>query len=337
MRAAGSQQERVKIWSEGFGATMAPTNRAANQVAAPIVQRLEGVTNLVAPVSYLRDSKGEGSSFTRRVQYWLIDQATDPNSSGVTRSAAGLAAAAMQPGAALNDIVHAVAGVPARLRQAGTDIREAFQAESGTAATYELAEAVERAAGAAEVTVGSFLLVRGARNANARVIEESRSSGNAEAVPAKGKSPPIDDYDVAAWEAYNRAHPEVARSVGAAGRRSLRKQLYPDRTRRGIKETLEDQGRDAAGEIRCQGPGCGKVLKPGEGTVEHNPSLVDSHNTRGFNTNQPTRNDIFNETATEIRCIDCQRSQGGRMRQQQQTYRTDTGPDFKPRERRRRR
>ena len=218
---AFTEAEKREIFA-GVARRTGGLNDTANQIAAPIAQRLEGVSNLVVPVSYLRDRKGEGASFTRRVQYWLLDQVTDRSNSAVTRGVAGVAALAMQPGAALNDIAHALAEVPSRLGGAGTDIREAFQAESATAALFEATEAVEKVATAGEVTIGSFLLVRGGRSANARMVEEGRVAGRPEAVPAEGKSPPIDNYDAAAWRDYYRADPGIPRSVGAAGARGGR-------------------------------------------------------------------------------------------------------------------
>jgi hypothetical protein len=112
---------------------------------------------------------------------------------------------------------------------------------------------------------------------------------------------------------------------------SVRKLLYPTRVRKATMQRLEAAARDANGDIRCQS--CNKTLQVGEGTPEHSPALVDTHNTLGYDTDQPTRNNLFNSTATELHCIDCQKAQGGRMTTR---YRTDTGPNFRPRPSRRR-
>ena len=159
-------------------------NRAANQVAAPVTQRLEGVSNLVAPVSYLRDSKGEGASFLRRVQYRLIDKASDSRSSGAIRTLAALGAAGMQLPAAGNDIAQGLAGVPGRLADAGSHVKQAVQAESWQGVATEFTQAVEDTAGAAETTIGAILLARG----GAKIVEEGRASTRVS--PAEGKAAP---------------------------------------------------------------------------------------------------------------------------------------------------
>jgi RHS repeat-associated protein len=114
---------------------------------------------------------------------------------------------------------------------------------------------------------------------------------------------------------------------------SVRKQDYPTRERKPTRERLEEAATGTDGQIRCQGPDCavegGRVLAPGEGTVEHNPPLVQTHNEQGYNTDQETRNDLYNETATEIHCIDCQRRQGGQTKER---YRRDVGPEYEPRQ-----
>jgi hypothetical protein len=107
---------------------------------------------------------------------------------------------------------------------------------------------------------------------------------------------------------------------------SCRSQNYPTRVRKGTKQRLENGATDANGNIRCQN--CGTDLQPGQGSPEHIPPLVETHNNIGFNTDQATRNNLFNNTANELHCLGCQRSQGGSMTQ---TYRTDTGPNYVPR------
>jgi RHS repeat-associated protein len=189
-------------------------NRGAEQVAAPITQRLEGVSNLVAPVSYLRNPKGEGVSLTRQRQYQLLDQAFDSRNSATTRVAAGAGAALLQPGAALNDIAHGLAGVPGELKGAYSHAKRAVQAESWLGAVTEGTQALEETMGAAETTIASILLVRG----GAKVVEESRSAARSKVAPVEDAPRPTADYGAdAAWEAYYRAHPEDMRSVGAAG------------------------------------------------------------------------------------------------------------------------
>ena len=118
---------------------------------------------------------------------------------------------------------------------------------------------------------------------------------------------------------------------GTAKVRSVRKRDYPYRERKATQQRLEDAAKDAEGNIRCQSPDCsvpgGRVLEPGEGTPQHTPPLVETHNEVGWNTDQPTRNNLFNETAEELHCIQCQKKEGGRTTQ---TYRRDTGPKYQP-------
>jgi hypothetical protein len=182
------------------------------------------VLSLVVPggVSYWKGEQDD-ASHTRQVQRSLLDIARDSSNSGWARLGAGVGAILEQPGAVLNDIARAITKVPGQLWAAGGDVGEAFQAESLTGAAYELTEAVEKTAGAAETVVGTAVLVRGA--ARARVVEEGRTAGRTRTAPAEGNArartadPPTDLYDGAAWDAYYRAHPELQRSVGAAGAR----------------------------------------------------------------------------------------------------------------------
>ena len=116
---------------------------------------------------------------------------------------------------------------------------------------------------------------------------------------------------------------------------SVRKQDYPTKYRKDVKEKLEEKAKDSSGQIRCQNQDCsvegGKILQPGEGTVEHNPPLVNTHNEKGYNTDQETRSDLYNETADSIHCKECQSRQGGQTKER---YRRDVGPDYKPKPKR---
>jgi len=116
---------------------------------------------------------------------------------------------------------------------------------------------------------------------------------------------------------------------------SVRKQDYPSGYRKGVKAKHEAKAKDETGQIRCQDRGCdvpeGRPLKTGEGTVEHNPSLVQTHNETGYNVDQPTRNDLYNDTTSGIHCTVCQSRQGGQTKDR---YRRDVGPDYKPKPKR---
>ena len=108
----------------------------------------------------------------------------------------------------------------------------------------------------------------------------------------------------------------------------IRGKLYPSRVRKGTQKKLEEQQKDKQGNILC--PKCTCALTPGNMSVQHDPALVETHNKLGYNTDQKTRNNLYNSTATSLNCLECQRAEGGTMSHTQQ-YRTDTGPDFKPR------
>ncbi|MDZ4818201.1 MAG: RHS repeat-associated core domain-containing protein, partial [Planctomycetota bacterium] len=116
---------------------------------------------------------------------------------------------------------------------------------------------------------------------------------------------------------------------------SVRKRDYPTRVRKPTQQRLEETATDGSGQIRCQNPGCqvegGKALQAGEGSPQHNPQLVDTHNDAGWNVDQATRNNLYNDTATEIHCIECQRIEGGQTRS---TYRFDLGPNYEARPKR---
>ena len=114
---------------------------------------------------------------------------------------------------------------------------------------------------------------------------------------------------------------------------SVRNQNYPTRLRKARFQELGAQTPvDVEGNMRCQGPYCGgNVIEKGEGSPQHNPTLVKTHNEIGWNTDQPTRNQLFNDTATELRCLKCQKIEGGKTTER---YRTDTGPNYQPRPKR---
>jgi len=114
--------------------------------------------------------------------------------------------------------------------------------------------------------------------------------------------------------------------LGQARKASIRKKLYPSRVRKGTRTALEEL---------CDGtcPECGCSINPTDtkqATIEHDPALVITHNALGFNTDQKTRNDLYNSTAKSLVCMPCQKAQGGSMSSSTQ-YRKDTGPKFKPR------
>ena len=170
------------------GALVAPVGQGADQVAAPIVQRLEAMLGVVVPggVSYWKGEQDD-ASYTRRFQRGLLNEARNPENSGLVRLGAGVFAVLEQPGAVLNDIARALTKVPEQLGEAGVDVGEALEAESLTGAAYELAEALEKSAGAGETVLGTFVMVRGA--ARARVVEEGTTTSS-RVVPAEGKVPP---------------------------------------------------------------------------------------------------------------------------------------------------
>src|SRR5262245_64493646 len=98
MRAEGSNEARRKIWAEGFGRTLEPANRAANQVAAPINRRLEGIASLAVPggIAYVT-GKHDDPSWTRTQQRKFLDLAGDSSRDPVMRSGAGVVGLALQP------------------------------------------------------------------------------------------------------------------------------------------------------------------------------------------------------------------------------------------------
>ncbi|WP_244160195.1 RHS repeat-associated core domain-containing protein, partial [Paracidovorax cattleyae] len=111
----------------------------------------------------------------------------------------------------------------------------------------------------------------------------------------------------------------------------IRKKLYPTRVRKSTMDDLKAKQEDINKDIRCDK--CQTVLDENNMSVQHDPPLVKTHNDIGYNTDQPTRNDLYNATATSLVCLPCQKSEGGSMSHSQQ-YRTDTGPNFKPKPKR---
>ncbi|MBC3876123.1 RHS repeat-associated core domain-containing protein [Undibacterium sp. LX15W] len=116
-------------------------------------------------------------------------------------------------------------------------------------------------------------------------------------------------------------------------RKSVRSTDYPTRERKATTKRLEEGATGSDGVIRCQGQNCkvqgGRELAPGEGTPQHIPSLVDTHNRIGYDTNQRIRNDLYNETAKELHCLDCQHGEGGSTTAR---YRRDVGPNYEARQ-----
>ncbi|WCM98909.1 RHS domain-containing protein [Acidovorax sp. GBBC 1281] len=112
----------------------------------------------------------------------------------------------------------------------------------------------------------------------------------------------------------------------------IREKLYPSRVRKKTRTELEEKQKGSDGNIACAICSC--QLGPGNTSVQHSPPLVETHNNLGFNTDQAGRNDLYNSTADSLVCLPCQKAEGGTMSHTQQ-YRTDTGPQFKPRKSRR--
>jgi RHS repeat-associated protein len=112
---------------------------------------------------------------------------------------------------------------------------------------------------------------------------------------------------------------------------NIRSDLYPSRVRKPTRQALEKKATGSDGKMRCGKCNCVITSgKAGNATVAHNPPLVTSHNTKGWDGDQKLRNNLYNETATDLECIDCQKKQGGSM-SHCQNYRNDIGPNFKPR------
>lgn len=113
---------------------------------------------------------------------------------------------------------------------------------------------------------------------------------------------------------------------------SIRKRDYPTRVRKATHERIETGATGSDGVIRCQNSACavsgGRSLEPGEISPQHVPELNVTHNNLGFNVDQATRNDLYNDTATLGYCLPCQRAEGGST---SGTYRRDVGPNYQPR------
>ena len=184
---AYTEEQKKQIFF-GIAKGSGVVGRTADEVAAPILPRAEGLLSFVVPggVSYWKGERDD-ASYTRRFQRGVLNEARNPANSGLTRFFSGVGAVLLQPGAVLNDIAHALTNVPGQLKAAGGDIGEAIEAESLIGAAYELTEAVEKTAGATEVVVGTVVLVRA--SAKARVIEESRSTSQTKTAPAKTTTP----------------------------------------------------------------------------------------------------------------------------------------------------
>lgn len=118
---------------------------------------------------------------------------------------------------------------------------------------------------------------------------------------------------------------EVA-AVASTAKKSVRKDLYPTRARKPVKQAMIEKSKAADGNVKCDK--CGDTVPENGVTMQHEPALVETHNKVGWNTDQATRNQLYNDTITGVNCKKCQAIEGGSMTQ---TYRTDTGPDFKPR------
>ncbi len=115
--------------------------------------------------------------------------------------------------------------------------------------------------------------------------------------------------------------------IDPLGLMGVRKDLYPTRVRKNTRTNLEAKTTNSAGKMTCGNCGC--EITRATSSVQHNPALVDTHNTLGYDTNQSTRNDLYNSTATDLHCLPCQKSEGGTL-SHQKNYRTDTGPNFEP-------
>lgn len=112
---------------------------------------------------------------------------------------------------------------------------------------------------------------------------------------------------------------------------SIRNQNFPTRVRKTTKEALEKAATGPDGLIRCQNPGCPAIIEPGKGSPQHIPDLAHQWNNGLNNVNQEIRNEAFNETAKELHCLPCQKSEGGRS---ENVYTSETGPNYVPRSKR---
>jgi len=116
--------------------------------------------------------------------------------------------------------------------------------------------------------------------------------------------------------------------IDPLGLMGIRADLYPSRVRKKTRKALDKKATGPDGKMRCAKCNC--VITATTASVQHDPPLVETHNTTGYNVDQPTRNNLYNSTASDLNCLPCQKSEGGTM-SHTQNYRTDTGPNFKPR------
>jgi RHS repeat-associated protein len=116
----------------------------------------------------------------------------------------------------------------------------------------------------------------------------------------------------------------------STGKKSVRKELYPTRARKSVQNKMIADATNANGDVVCNE--CKKATK--QPTMQHDPALVTTHNAKGYNTDQKTRNQLYNDTITEVNCKQCQSKEGGAT---QERYRTDKGPNYKPRKSRKKR
>ena len=122
--------------------------------------------------------------------------------------------------------------------------------------------------------------------------------------------------------------PNPVEWVDPLGLMGVRKDLYPTRVRSATKRRLEQQATAPDGNMYC--PKCNAQMTSQTASVQHEPPLVETHNSIGYNTDQKTRNDLYNSKATELNCLACQKSEGGVL-SHRHNYREDTGPNYEPR------
>ncbi|RSZ55207.1 RHS repeat protein [Massilia atriviolacea] len=111
------------------------------------------------------------------------------------------------------------------------------------------------------------------------------------------------------------------------GLQGARGKYYPSRVWKKTKTGLEKKATGADGKMRCKKCGC--EITSDTASVQHEPPVVELFNTEGFNTDQPARTTSYNVNATSLNCHPCQKAEGGSM-SHTHNYRTDTGPNFKP-------
>lgn len=116
--------------------------------------------------------------------------------------------------------------------------------------------------------------------------------------------------------------------LGLAGARG---KYYPSRVRKSTREELEKKATGPDNTMRCAKCDC--VITSENASVQHEPSVVELFNTDGHNTNQEARTQSYNDHATSLNCLACQKAEGGSM-SHKMNYRTDTGPSFEPKPKR---